>query len=248
MIEESANKLIKDQLLSRLKDLLPEGAQVLLLADRGFADQKFFRFLDEELKFQYIIRIKASTTIIHKDVKNKAVNWLRADGKIVSLKKALLTLNEYPIEHFVAVKDKGMKAAWLLVSNTQLKPREMINNYSKRWKIEPYFRDLKDGRFGLGLEQTHIKSCSRRDRLMLILALSYLLLIILGQAGESIGFDRKLKVNTVKTRTHSLFRQGLFYYNLFFRFTPDEQHNLMLHFDNLLKTHRFCTQIFLLEK
>lgn len=235
----------EDQLLSRLKDLLPQGVAVLLLADRGFADQKFFRFLDEELKFQYIIRIKASTTITHKKIKNKAANWLRVDGKIVSLKKALLTLNEYPIEHFVAVKDKGMKAAWFLVSNTELKPREITNNYSKRWKIEPYFRDLKDGRFGLGLEQTHIKSCDRRDRLMLILALSYLLLIILGQAGESIGFDRKLKVNTVKTRTHSLFRQGQFYYSLFYRFTPEEQNLLMLHFDNLLMQQRFCTQIFL---
>jgi Transposase DDE domain len=235
----------EDQLLSRLKTLLPKDVQVLLLADRGFADQKFFRFLDEELGFQYIIRIKSNTTIIHKQIKNKAANWLRSNGKILSLKKALLTLTEYPIEHFVAVKDKGMKSAWFLVSNTELKPREVITNYSKRWKIEPYFRDLKDGRFGLGLEQTHIKSCDRRDRLMLILALSYLLLILLGQAGESIGLDRKLKVNTVKTRTHSLFRQGQFYYKFFYRFTQEEQNNLMLHFDNLLRQHRFCTQIFL---
>lgn len=55
----------EDQLLSRLKEVLPVDVTVTLLADRGFADQKFFRFLDEELKFQYIIRIKSSTTIIH---------------------------------------------------------------------------------------------------------------------------------------------------------------------------------------
>lgn len=238
----------EDQLLSRLKNVLPEGVKILLLADRGFADQKFFRFLDEELAFQYIIRIKSNTTIIHRDIKNKAANWLRPDGKILSLKKALLTLTEYPIEHFVAVKDKGMKAAWFLATNAELKPREIITQYSKRWKIEPYFRDLKDGRFGLGLEQTHIKSCERRDRLMLILALSYLLLIILGQAGESIGFDRKLKVNTVKTRTHSLFRQGQFYYKFFYRFTQDEQDNLMLHFDSLLSQNQFWTLIFLQPK
>jgi len=28
--------------------VLPTGVSVTLLADRGFADQKFFRFLDEE--------------------------------------------------------------------------------------------------------------------------------------------------------------------------------------------------------
>jgi hypothetical protein len=238
----------EDQLLSRLKTVLPAGVKVTLLADRGFADQKFFRFLDEELRFNYIIRIKSNTTIIHKNIKNKAANWLKVDGRILGLKQALLTLAEYPIKQFVAVKDKGMKAAWFLVSNSGLSAREIINNYSKRWKIEPYFRDLKDGRFGLGLEQTHIKSCERRDRLMLVLALSYLLLVVLGQAGEQIGFDRKLKVNTVKTRTHSLFRQGQFYYKFFFRFTQEEQENLIKNFQNLLQQQGFWTDFFCDQK
>ena len=231
----------EDQLLSRLKTVLPAGVQLTLLADRGFADQKFFRFLDEELGFKYIIRIKSNTTIIYKDIKNKASNWLKTDGRSLCLKKAFITLTEYPIKKFVAVKDKGMKAAWFLVSNTDLKTAEIIKSYSKRWKIEPFFRDLKDGRFGMGLEQTHIKSCERRDRLMLVLALSYLLLVVLGQAGEEIGFDKKLKVNTVKTRTHSLFRQGQFYYRFFFRFTQEEQENLMQNFENLLQQKGFWT-------
>jgi hypothetical protein len=238
----------EDQLLSRLKTVLPAGVTVTLLADRGFADQKFFRFLDEELGFKYVIRIKSNTTIIYKNVKNKAVNWLKPDGRSLGLKKAFITLTEYPIEQFVAVKDKGMKAAWFLVSNTDLKTSEIIKSYSKRWKIEPFFRDLKDGRFGMGLEQTHIKSCERRDRLMLVLALSYLLLVVLGQAGEQIGFDKKLKVNTVKTRTHSLFRQGQFYYRFFFRFTLVEQENLMQNFENLLHQQGFWTDFFGVQK
>jgi len=229
----------EDQLLSRLKAVLPTGVPVTLLADRGFACQKFFRFLDEELQFNYIIRIKSSTTITHNQIRNKALHWLKPDGRSLGLKKALLTLAEYPIEQFVAVKDKGMKAAWFLVSNTRLKPREIINHYARRWKIEPFFRDLKDGRYGLGLEQTHIKSCDRRDRLMLILALAYLLLSVLGQAGEEIGFDKKLKVNTVKTRTHLLFRQGQFYYKFFYRFPQEEQDKLMHNFEQLLQQQRF---------
>ena len=38
-------------------------------------------------------------------------------------------------------------------------------------------------------------------------SLSIALLTLLGAAGESLGYDRWLKANTVKTRTHSLFRQ-----------------------------------------
>jgi hypothetical protein len=229
----------EDQLLSRLRTVLPKDVEVILLADRGFADQKFFRFLDEELHFKYIVRIKSSTTVTHKEIKNKAANWLKKGGRIIALKNALLTLDKYRIKQFIAVQDKGMKAAWFLVSNTDFKAREIVNSYSKRWKIEPYFRDLKDSRFGWGLEETHIKSCERRDKLMLILALSYTLLTLLGEAGEALGFDKKLKVNTVKTRTHSLFRQGQFYYKFFFRFTQEEQDLLMNSFHKTLIQHHF---------
>ena len=232
----------EDQLLSRFKEVIPAEAQVTLLADRGFADHKFFKFLDEELKFKYIVRIKSSTTITHKDKKEKAINWLNANGRIVALKNPLITLSGYKAKHFVAIKDKGMRSPWLLVSNTDLNPREIVNNYSKRWKIEPYFRDLKDNRFGLGLGQTNIRSPERRDRLMLILSLTYLLLSILGQAGEELGFDRKLKVNTVKTRTHSLFRQGQFYYDFFLNFTEEEKENLMQKFNNILNEKPFWVE------
>ena len=74
---------------------------------------------------------------------------------------------------------------------------------------------------------------------MLILALSYMLLSLLGEAGEKLGFDKKLKVNTVKTRTHSLFRQGQFYYKFFFRFTHEEQELLMHKFQEILTQHDF---------
>ena len=104
-----------------------------------------------------------------------------------------------------------MKDAWFLATNCKdKKTREIVNLYARRWKIEPYFRDIKDQRFGFGLAATHIKSAERRDRLLLVVAMAYVLFTLLGAAGEQLGFDRKLKVNTVKTRTHSLIRQGMF--------------------------------------
>jgi hypothetical protein len=42
----------------------------------------------------------------------------------------------------------------------------------------------------------------------MLAAMAHALLTLLGRAGESIGLDRQLKANTVKRRTHSLFRQG----------------------------------------
>jgi hypothetical protein len=234
----------EDQLLSRLQEVLPEDVVVTLVADRGFADQKFFHFLSEVLKFNYVIRIKGNTIISHKNKVQKGLAYLRQDGRAVLLKDAKITLKGYEVKQVTIVREKEMKAAWILVSNSEMKSGEMINLYSKRWKIEPYFRDLKNGRFGYGLRETHIKASVRRDRLMLIVALSYLLLILLGQAGESLGFDKKLKVNTVKTRTHSLFRQGQYYYEFFHRFKPKEQDELMEAFQKLLEQHAFWCDFF----
>jgi hypothetical protein len=90
----------------------------------------------------------------------------------------------------------------------------LINYYSKRWTIEPGFRDIKDIRFGMGLSATRIGEPTRRDRLLLINAVAMVLLMIRGAAGESLGMARQLKSNTSKTRTHSLFRQGCMLYEL----------------------------------
>ncbi len=57
-----------------------------------------------------------------------------------------------------------------------------------------------------------IRHPARRDRLLLRSALSVALLTLLGAAGERLGYDRWLKANTVKTCSHSLFRQGLMLY------------------------------------
>lgn len=108
-----------------------------------------------------------------------------------------------------------MKDAWCLAtSHTDKTTREIIDLYAKRWTIEPGFRDTKDLRFGMGLGSLRIGDPERRDRLLLVNAFAIVLLTLLGAAGEALGMDRHLKVNTAKHRTHSLFRQGGMLYQL----------------------------------
>ena len=90
----------------------------------------------------------------------------------------------------------------------------MINLYAKRWGIECAFRDTKDLRFGMGMGAMHVSTPDRRDRLWLINAFAVVLLTLFGTAGEALGYDRHLKSNTTKRRTHSLFRQGSMLYEL----------------------------------
>ena len=74
--------------------------------------------------------------------------------------------------------------------------------------------DTKDLRFGMGLGSVRVSTPERRDRLWLLNAFAIALLTLLGAAGEALGYDRHLKSNTAKRRTHSLFRQGCMLYEL----------------------------------
>ena len=108
-----------------------------------------------------------------------------------------------------------MKEPWCLAASDAEAPAgTLIAKYSRRWTIEPTFRDTKDLRFGMGMAELRIAEPERRDRLLLINAFAMTLLTMLGAAGESLGMDRHLKSNTSKTRTHSLFRQGCMLYEL----------------------------------
>lgn len=116
--------------------------------------------------------------------------------------------------------------------------------YGRRWSIETYFRDAKDIRFGLGMSAIHTKSTERRDRLFLISAMAIILLTLLGAACESVGYDRYLKANTVKRRTHSLFRQGQMVYELIPRMKEEWLTKIMQAFSEEVMKRRALSAVF----
>ena len=206
----------EDAALRRLHEVLPEGTQVTLLADRGFGDQKLFDFLEYELGFNYVIRFRENSYVTSTSgEQRKAAAWVGQGGRAKTLRNATVTAQHCPVNTVVCVHDKNMKDAWCLAaSDVTASARTLINYYAKRWGIETAFRDTKDLRFGMGMSLLRIRSAQRRDRLFLLNAFAIVLLTLLGAACETVGYDRYLKTNTVKKRTHSLFRQGCMVYDL----------------------------------
>ena len=138
-----------------------------------------------------------------------------------------------------------MKEAWCLAaSDAEASAREIMNSYAKRWTIEPGFRDTKDLRFGMGLSVLRIADPQRRDRLLLLNAFAIVLLTLLGAAGESLGMDRHLKVNTAKHRTHSLFRQGCMLYELIPNMPDVRLRPLVERFSEYITQNRALAQTF----
>ena len=204
------------QVLVRLADALPADTKVCIVADRGFGDQKLYRVLSEELKFDYVIRFRGNITVTAADGEARpAADWVGPGGRACLLRGALVTAERYQVGAVLCVRDKDMKQAWCLATNlTDATASSLKRLYGKRWGIECGFRDTKDPRFGMGMGSIRVSTPGRRDRLWLLNALAIALLTLLGAAGEALGYDRRLKSNTTKRRTHSLFRQGCMLYDL----------------------------------
>ena len=70
------------QALVRLADALPADIKVCVVADRGFGDQKLYRVLTEELKFDYVIRFRGNIKVTAADGESRtAAAWVGRGGR-----------------------------------------------------------------------------------------------------------------------------------------------------------------------
>jgi len=236
----------EDQVLERLAKVLPVGVRVCVVADRGFGDQKLYRMLAEDLKFDFVIRFRANIEVTTAEGETRAAaDWVGAGGRARALRGAAVTAHACPVAAVVCVQAKGMKQPWCLATSLADQPaRALINLYAKRWQIEGGFRDSKDLRFGMGMGSIHVSTPERRDRLWLVGAFAVVLLTLLGAAGEALGYDRYLKSNTTKRRTHSLFRQGGMLYQLIPNMTEFMLRPLIEQFAQTLAAQPVFAQVF----
>jgi hypothetical protein len=156
----------------RLKNALLPDVKVTILADRGFFDTKLFRFLEEELGFEYFIRVRNNVLITDQSgMTQSAAEWVPQNGRTKVLRDVTITVDDYPIE-LVAIKhEKGMKAPWCIVgSDKDVSGSEQIRWYAKRWGCEiyqPYY--LHNSQISLRIpfstreKRAHVLGAPRKD-------------------------------------------------------------------------------------
>lgn len=198
-------------LLEKLKRLVGDSTQVIVLADREFGTLNNMKNLKDELGLDYILRIKRNFTIsdCRKIKKQLAHEWLNRN-EAVCVDDAFITVQEYQVNKVVICQEADMKDMWVLACSLKnIATQTILTYYGKRWGTETSYRDEKDLNFGLGMKKARIKNSQRRDRLFLLSAIAIIFLTLIGAASEIIGFDKYIKANTSPKRTHSLFTQGL---------------------------------------
>ena len=71
------------EVLCRLREVLPAGVKVTVVADRGFADCKLFYALTTELAFEYVIRLRGDIYVTNaRGERRAAAAWVGAGGRV----------------------------------------------------------------------------------------------------------------------------------------------------------------------
>jgi hypothetical protein len=236
---------IEHAMIERMHRWLDADIEVELLADRGFGDQKLYKLLTL-YGWDFNIRFRGNIRVENADGEARPANeWLLPTGRARMLRGARVTADRTEVAAVVVVHARGMKEPWCLVtSRADFSASQVVKRYGRRFTIEETFRDTKDLHFGMGLKATHIRNAARRDRLLLLVAMAHALLTLLGAASEAAGLDRYLKANTVKRRTHSLYRQGCYWYMCLPTMREEWLRPLMGAFDRIVQEHAVFHETF----
>lgn len=195
--------------LAHLARLVPEGREVVLVADRGFGNQRWMKALAVR-QWWFVQRIARTYSVdtegyighvqdmrFRRRTRPRDYGWGHV-GEEASLAARLVI--QYGPDY---------DEPWFLVTNLQDVPAEVVRYYQRRMWIEAMFRDWKNKRWGLGLKDVRLSEAKRHDRLFLVLALAYIFLSACGAHAEKEGLGKALKANTVSTRVMTFLRMGI---------------------------------------
>ncbi len=168
-------KKMEAAFIKGLKQVLSKQYRYIIVADRGFGNDRFAK-LCEENNFSYVLRMNKNLSV--QDDEKTEENLSEFDQ--TNHKNLNLYIKTWKKDCiFETTTDKG--STWfLLKSSEELNGKEI---YEKRFKIEKLFQDSKSS--GFDIEKTKIKKYDRFKRIFYCTVLSHMFLVILGNFLES---------------------------------------------------------------
>lgn len=178
-LHRSQNAL-EEGLLILLRTLIPTAVPVTLLADRGFGRAEMARDC-RRLGFHFLIRIRPDVHVRHRRYTGLLTDYPVKRGMRRVLTDAAYRADAVARVNIVICWRKGLPAGrdepWFLFTDLPKGAVRLTELYGKRMGIEEMFRDDKSLRNGFALRLTQLTRADRLDRLLLILALAYWLLV-----------------------------------------------------------------------
>lgn len=179
VLEHKSNTVayhVYKELLDVAARLLPDGVQVVFLADRGFADTKLMGHV-RELGWHFRIRIKCSFLVYQEGAFRSVDEFPLQPGEAVFLNHVCLTRQKYGPVHVALGCSPDGKERWYVASDEPVSI-ETFQEYGLRSDIEENFLDDKSN--GFQLESSKIRSAEGLERLCMVIAVATLYLVSQG--------------------------------------------------------------------
>lgn len=222
------NPRVHAAFLAKLKALLPENVKPILITDAGFR-APWFKSVNR-LGWHWIGRIRNRTYlrphggafwIACKALYARAHARPQLLGLYEVARSNAVTCHLYlikrPKRHRIhksvfgrrVHSNQSLKQAraqrepWLIAASPSLghlKATQLINHFATRMQIEESFRDLKCTRYGLGFELNLSRSRERLAALLLIAALAFFVLWLIGSQALARGLQFHYQSNTRHSR------------------------------------------------
>lgn len=153
--------------LERVRNWLPEGAQVMLSADRFYPSAKLLEWL-QNVGWHYRLRLKGNI-VADLGITESGTTGSLAQGYQERYEPQVMLFESGIMTSLGILHEPGHKEPWIIAMDC-VPNRAKVLDYASRWCIEPMFSDFKSR--GFGLEETHLEDPERLDRLILIMALA----------------------------------------------------------------------------
>jgi len=173
-------------LVEQLHDLLPPGAQVVLLGDGEF-DGTSLQQTVQAYHWAYVVRTGSHITVEWDGERFRCETMAACSkpGTLVELRGVRVTEAAYGPLLLLCCWAKGYKDPLYLITNMD-SADEACRLYAKRFCIETFFSDQKSR--GFHLHKSHLSDPTRLTRLLMAACLAYIWIIYLGALCEQDGW------------------------------------------------------------
>jgi Transposase DDE domain len=194
-------------LLDQAAAILPQGCQVVLLADRGFDDNALLCKV-RDLGWSFCIRLRKTIRVYRVDRRPTSIRFLMpAKGQALFLHKVWITDRQLGPVHLALAYAQTANGYqdWAIVSDLPT-GLHTFDEYGLRFDVEESFLDDKSA--GFQIESGEVRDAQALTRLGLILATATLFLVSTGTAVLTLG---------IRAQVDPHWQRGLSYFQIGWR-------------------------------
>jgi hypothetical protein len=192
------------QALEKVRPLLPEGSQVILLGDAEYDTTEMLGWIEKNTAWQYVLRTAPQIYVQTNEGSQPIRDYPLEQGQLFFLKDVGFTQTATVTLHVIGWWGSDYADPIFLITNLE-NAYEACPYYRRRFRIETFFSDQKSR--GFHIHKSHLADPARLSRLLVAACLAYIWMIM--QGIRVIAEGNLSLIDRTDRRDKSLFRLGL---------------------------------------